>query len=166
LNGKAGVAADVRDRVQLVADALDYRPNRAAQNLAGGRSSVVGLVMRSQALVEDFYAASLIQAMASAADQHDEGLMLLMGGKEPGRAVANLLRDGLVDGVVVSSVASGEPWVEELLDAKIKTVMFGSHPTRTDLPKIEVENTEASRGRPTAPRRLSARSCPARIVGR
>ena len=143
LNGKPGVAADVRDRVRIVAESLNYRPNRAAKNLAGGRSSVVGLVLGSK-LPGDFYGASLLQAMAEAADNFDEGLMLLTTKREPSQAVRNMLRDGLVDGVAVSARTIGERWIEELLDAQVPTVLLGAHPERTDVPVVDVENLESS----------------------
>lgn len=144
LNQRAGVADDVRDRVRMVADSLNYRPNRAAQNLAGGRTRVVGLVLGSDQLQTDRYATSLVQAIAGAADHFDEGLMLLLGSQEPGRAVQNLLRDGLVDAVVVSAVALAENWVAELLDTDLAKVLIGSHPERATLHSVDVENRDSS----------------------
>ena len=100
--------------------------------------------MPSDELTLDPYGASLVQALAAAADVHDEGLMLMLARDEPNRAVRRTLLDGLVDGVVVSAVAIGAMWVEELLDAQVPTVLVGAHPTRTDVTTIEVENLEAS----------------------
>lgn len=144
LNGKEGVRPDVRDRVRLVAEALDYRPNRAAQNLAGGSASVIGLLLGSHDLRTDVYAASLLQALANAADSHDEGLMLLGDSLAPSVAVRNLISDGLVGGVIISAVALGEAWVEELLDAKVPTVLLGAHPRRSDVCVVDVENSDSS----------------------
>ncbi len=144
LNGREGVSDDVRERVAMIAKALDYRPNRAAKNLAGGRAGVVGLVLGSEELRADTYAVALVQSMARAADHHDEGLMLLMDSAEPNVAIRKLLADGLVDGVIVSAVAIGNRWVEELLDARIPTVLVGDHPRRTDVHVVDTENLESS----------------------
>ena len=144
LNGRDGVRDDVRERVEMIAQALGYRPNRAAKNLAGGRTSVIGLILGSHELQTDVYAASLVQAVARAADRHDEGLMLILDTKEPGIAVQHLLRDGLIDGVIVSAVAIGQRWVEQLLDARIPTVLVGAHPRRSDVNVIDVENRHSS----------------------
>ncbi|MGB3735409.1 MAG: LacI family DNA-binding transcriptional regulator [Ilumatobacter sp.] len=143
LNGRDGVRDDVRQRVRHVADTLGYRPNRAAKNLAGGRTSVIGLVMPSDELRLDRYAASLVQAVANAADRHDEGLMLLLAHDEASRKVADTIRDGLVDGVVVSAIAIGARWVDELIDAEVPTVLIGSHADRPDVHRVEVENHES-----------------------
>lgn len=144
LNGRSGVKPDVRERVRLVAKAIGYRPNRAAKNLAGGRTSVIGLVIGHEELVADPYAMHLVQEVARAADANDEGLMLLTDSKEPNEAVQNLLADGLVDGVIITAVAVGERWVEELIDADLPTVLVGAHPRRSDLPVVDVENRLSS----------------------
>ncbi len=145
LNGREGVRPEVRERVQIIADGLGYRPNRAAQNLAGGRASVFGLVLGAKELRADVYAASLLQAFVNEADAHDEGLMLIGDTKSPSVAVRNLIRDGLVGGVIISAVAIGERWVEELLDARIPTVLVGAHPRRSDVCVVDVENRQSSR---------------------
>ncbi len=140
LNGRAGVRYDVRTRVALVAEGLGYRPNRAAKNLAGGRTSVIGLVLAGNELVDDIYASALVQSVAKAANEFDEGLMLILDSAHPNESIRNLLRDGLVEGVIVSAVAVGERWVEDLLDAKMPTVLVGAHPRRADVPVVDVEN--------------------------
>lgn len=144
LNQRAGVRPEIRERVTHLAASLGYRPNRAARNLATGRSSVIGLVIPSADLRVDPYGAAMIHAVARAATEADQGLMLILDGEGPGRAVRHILRDGLIDGVIVSAVAAGEGWVEELLNAELPTVLIGSHPTRTDVDVVDVENELAS----------------------
>ncbi len=144
LNGRAGVRAEVRTRVSLVADGLGYRPNRAAKNLAGGRTSLMALVLGSHELTADPYAAAVVQSVARAAREADEGLMLLLDTQRPNESVANLVADGLVEGVIVSAAAADQRWVEELLDARMPTVLLGAHPTRLDVAVVEVENRTSS----------------------
>lgn len=144
LNGRSGVRDEVRTRVTLVAEGLGYRPNRAAKHLAGGRTSIIALVLTNDELIDDPYASAIVQSMAEAAREADEGLMLIMEGEDPNAAVRNLVADGLVEGVVISAVAAEMRWVEELLDATVPAVLLGSHPRRLDTPVVEVENLESS----------------------
>lgn len=144
LNGRSGVRMAVRQRVEHAAESLGYRPNRAARNLASGRASVIGLVLPSTELRDDPYAASVVHAVSRAADAADQGVLLLLATSAPGDKIRHTLRDGLIDGVIVSAVAAGEDWVEELLDAEIPTVLVGSHPRRTDVPVVNSENRLAS----------------------
>jgi LacI family transcriptional regulator len=144
LNRRGGVRPEIRERVTRLADSLGYRPNRAARNLATGRSSVIGLVVPSTDLRVDPYGAATIHAVARAANDADQGLMLVLDSDTPGQTVRHILRDGLIDGVVVSAVAAGEAWIEELLNAELPVVLIGNHPTRRDVDVVDVENEHAS----------------------
>ncbi len=144
LNGRPGVRDDVRRRVSEASDRLGFRPNRAARHLASGRSQVIGLVMPSAELRVDPYGASMTHAVGRAATRRDHGLMLHLAADEPGDTVHHILRDGLIDGLLISTVAFGHPWVEELVDARLPTVLIGTHPTRHDVSSIDVENLESS----------------------
>ncbi|MGE3590527.1 MAG: LacI family DNA-binding transcriptional regulator [Ilumatobacteraceae bacterium] len=144
LNGRPGVRADVRDRVLLAADRLGFRPNRAARNLASGRSSVIGLVIPTDEPRIDPYGAAITHAIGRATTARDLGLMLHLAADEPGDTVHHILRDGLIDGLLVSSVAIGRPWVDELFDTRLPTVLVGTHPTRSDIVGVDVENLESS----------------------
>lgn len=144
LNDRPGVKPGVRDRVLAAAAELGYRPNRSARNLASGLSSVIGLVIPTADLRVDPYGAALTHAVARAATTRDLGLMLHIAAQEPGETVHRILADGLIDGLLISVVAVGPAWVEELLDAPIPAVVIGSHPTRSDHVQVTVENVEAS----------------------
>lgn len=143
LNDRPGVRDDVRERVMEVADQLGFRPNRAARNLASGRSSVIGLIIPSSDLRIDPYGAAMTHAVSRAAVHRDLGLMLYLATDEPGRTVHHILRDGLIDGLLISTVAVGS-WVDELFDTSLPTVLIGTHPNRADVLGVDVENLESS----------------------
>ncbi len=144
LNGRPGVRDDVRRRVSEASDRLGFRPNRAACHLASGRSQVIGLVIPSAELRVDPYGASMTHAVGRAATRRDHGLMLHLAADEPGDTVHHILRDGLIDGLLISTVAFGHPWVEELVDARLPTILIGTHPTRHAVSGVDVENLESS----------------------
>ena len=144
INGQPGVRPDVRERVQRIADHVGFRPNRAAKQLASGRAEAVGLVLPSDDLRVDPYGASLTHAVGRAAARADLGLMLHLVPDEPGRTVHHILRDGLLAGLVISSVAVGRQWVDALLDSSMPTVLIGRHPDRDDLVTVDVENERSS----------------------
>ena len=143
LNGRPGVRDESRERVRRVAESLGFRPNRAARQLASGRSSVIGLILPTGDHV-DAYGAAILHAVGRAAAAADQGLMLHLAAREPARAVQHVLRDGLVDGVLVSSIGIGTRWIDELLAADLPTVLIGSHPFRDDVDAVDVENLESS----------------------
>jgi LacI family transcriptional regulator len=144
LNGRAGVRDDVRERVRRMADSMGFVASRAARHLASGRSSVIGLVIPSEDLRVDPYGASMMHAVGRAAHAADQGLMLHVATNGPGQTVQQIMRDGLVDGMLVSSVAVGTPWVDQLLDRDIACVLLGKHPSRDDIAAVDVENLASS----------------------
>jgi LacI family transcriptional regulator len=86
----------------------------------------------------------MTHAIGRAATRRDLGLMLHLALDEPGDTVHHILRDGLIDGLLLSSVAMGYPWVDKLLDTDLPTVLIGTHPFRTDIIGVDVENLESS----------------------
>lgn len=143
LNNRPGVRADVRERVNRIADHLGFRPNRAARNLASGLSSVIGFVIPSDNLRIDPYGAAMTDAVGRAAAALDLGLMLHLAVEEPGQTVHHILSDGLIDGLIISSVAVGS-WVDDLFDSALPTVLLGTHPVRDDVLSVDVENVESA----------------------
>lgn len=146
INNRPGVRDDVRERVNRIADHLGFRPNRAAKNLASGLSSVIGFVIPTADLRVDPYGAAMTHAVGRAGADRDLGLMLHLAADEPGQTVHHILRDGLIDGLVISSVAVGMAWVDELFDSSLPTVLVGTHPVRTDVVSVDVENVESAAG--------------------
>jgi DNA-binding LacI/PurR family transcriptional regulator len=129
----------------MIAAALDYRPNRAAQNLAGGPASIIGLVVGEREIVTRPYVSALIEAVAAAADRHDQALVLIMGANDPNHTVRETVGGGVVDGVIVSVIASGDRWIKQVLAAGIPSVMIGNPGTElTEVPIVDVENRNSS----------------------
>jgi LacI family transcriptional regulator len=143
INNRPGVRPDVRERVARVADNVGFRPNRAAKHLASGLSSVIGLVIPSVNLRVDPYGTAMTHAVGRAASALDLGLMLQLVADEPGATVQHILREGFLDGLLISSVAVGT-WVDELFDSPLPTVLIGTHPTRDDVLSVDVENVESA----------------------
>lgn len=144
INDRPGVKPDVRQKVLAAAEQLGFRPNRSARSLASGRSSVIGLVIPTADLRVDPYGAALTHAVGRAAARRDLALILQLADEQPGRTVQHILADGLLDGLLISAVAIGSAWVENLIDAPLPSVLIGAHPTRTDLTAVTVESVESS----------------------
>lgn len=144
LNGRSGVKPDVRTRVEMVANSIGYRPNRAAQRLAAGRSSVIALVMPSQSLQLDPYSSAIVQTVAQAAASQDQGLMVHLASEQPVAVTQRLIRDGQVDGVVLSALAIDEEWVKELSASGFPTVLIGYPFGHDDTICVDINNRVAS----------------------
>jgi LacI family transcriptional regulator len=140
LNGRTRVSPEVRARVTMIARSLGYRPNSAARTLVSGRSDIIGLVLPTGHIVNEPYEAHVLEAVATTATEAGQGMMLWLAAGEPSEAVRQGLRTGVADGLVISSVALGARWVEELLDGPHPCVLIGRHPERDDVPAVEIDN--------------------------
>lgn len=139
LNGRPGVRDDVRERVTGIADHLGFRPNRAARNLASGRSSIIGIIFPVDRLSLQPFCGAVLEHVAAEANRRDIGVMMHLTAEEPGDAVTDFVRDGLLDGVLIGTSAIGT-WADDLFDSAVPTVLVGSHPFRTDIASVDVEN--------------------------
>jgi LacI family transcriptional regulator len=140
LNGRARVAPDVRARVTMIARSLGYRPNLAARSLVSGRADIIGLVLPTGHIVDQPYEARVLEAVAEAATDAGQGVMLWLAAREPSAAVRDQFRAGVVDGLVISGVVLGAGWVEDLFDGPHPCVLLGRHPHRTDVTTVEIDN--------------------------
>ncbi len=70
--------------------------------------------------------------------------MLWLSHERPGGAVQDILRNGLIDGIVVSIVAQEDPWVTPLLDGLLPCALVGRHATR-DVSHATIDNVNGTR---------------------
>lgn len=129
----------------LIAESLGYQPNSAARSLVSGRANIIGLILPTGHIFNEPYEAHVLESVASEATEASQGVMLWLAAGEPNVTVRNELRRGVVDGVVISGVALGAAWVEDLLDGPHPCVVVGRHPTRTDLATVEIDNAGGAR---------------------
>lgn len=89
------------------------------------------------------YLAAVVSSVASACSAEDLALQLVLDTEPPGDDVLRGLRGSAVDGVIVSTIGAHIPWVEDLLDDRVPTVMLGRHPHRVDVPTVDTDGKAA-----------------------
>ncbi len=148
LNDDPEVSLETRERVRSLVAELNYQPNAAARGLAAGRTHVVGLVipMVVSTFFADPYFPLLIQGVSSVATAHDHSLMLWIVEPEFERqTVRQIMRNGLIDGVLMASHAMNDPVVDALLGGGLSLVLIGRHPSRDDVNYVDVDNEQSAR---------------------
>ncbi len=118
------LAPDLRERILAVAAELGYTgPDPAARRLRTGRSGVIGLLF-TEALSYAFTdpaAVGFLEGLAREAEA--EGTALLLVPSPPGADAAHAVRDAVVDGLCIYSMADDQPSVRAALDRGIPTVV-------------------------------------------
>ena len=108
-NGRIGVSAPTADRIRQIADELGYRPNTAAQQLAGKRSGVIAIVAHNW---KSFLAQRVLTWLHEVAEK--EGFRILatetLDNLEPIEQLLRDARSGWVDGVVYLAHNNESQW--------------------------------------------------------
>lgn len=160
INADINVKEETRQKVLKVIQGINFQPNLAARSLAMGRTNIIGLVIPAgvSVLFIDPYFPQFIQGVATACNMHAYSVMLWLAEPEyERRTISQILHNGLVDGVVVSSALMDDPITNSLYDSKMPFIQVGRHP-RLDINSVDVDNTRASREATTHLYRLGRKS--------
>jgi LacI family transcriptional regulator len=147
INDDPRVSAATREHVKGVVRQLNFQPNAAARGLASGRTMVLGVLLPQgvAALFSDPYFPILIQGMAMASSARDYAMMLWLA--EPANergTVHQMLRGGLIDGLIVSSVVLDDPVVPALVASGTPFLVVGRHPAYPEISYVDCDNQQGA----------------------
>ncbi|KPL79041.1 hypothetical protein ADN00_03895 [Ornatilinea apprima] len=148
INGEESVSERAREQVMNVIQNLNFQPNLAARGLAAGRTGVLSLVIPVGvgAIFTDPFFPQLIQNVSSACNALDYTVMLWLAEPEyERRMISKIMYNGLVDGVIVSSMVMDDPIVKALAQGKLPFVLIGRHPNNPKISYIDVDNRVGAR---------------------
>lgn len=143
INGNPNVSDQTRRKVLDLIQTIGFQPNLAARGLAVGRTHVLGLVIPTglTTIFSDPYFPLVIQGVASACNARGYSVMLWLAEPEYERkTISQVLYNGLIDGVIVSSMLMDDPLIEHLLESKRPFITIGRHPTNEHLNFVDVDN--------------------------
>jgi DNA-binding LacI/PurR family transcriptional regulator len=128
INGSPRVSAGARELVDRAVERLGYVPNRAARSLVMRRTDSIALVLRepSELVLADPYLAAIIVATSQALIGTGVQLVLVNAQNDREHArLADYVRSGHVDGVLLASMHADDPLPEILITAGVPTVVGG-----------------------------------------
>lgn len=143
INGDRNVNEQTRTKVQSLIKSIDFQPNLAARGLAAGHTKVIGLVIPTgvMAIFTDPYFPLVIQGVSAACNARGYSVMLWLAEPEyERRTISQILYNGLIDGVVVSSMLVNDPLIERLYESKRPFITIGRHPTNDQINYVDIDN--------------------------
>lgn len=142
LSGKPQVAASTRVRVLAAADELGYSPSKAAQSLALGRSSSIGVIAP---LADNPSIAERLDGFAArlAASDYDLSLFNVHSARERTDLVKELTNRERVGAIVFISLPPTPEEVEALAVAKVPAVVIDANVP--DLDCVYIDEGEGGR---------------------
>jgi LacI family transcriptional regulator len=142
LQGSRHVSAEKRVAVTAAADALRYRPNLMAQDLASGRSRTVGMVIPDSAC--SFWGRCIHGVEATLREAGYQMLLASADASEGEERALELLLAHQVDGLVLGGGAIAEERLDAIVgDLPVVAVFRG--PAGFESRRVMVDNREAAR---------------------
>ena len=147
INNDPNVKDETRQRVKLVIDRLNYRPNLAARRLAGGQVGVMGLLvpMAVSSLFSDPFFSYVIEGVCAASNLANYSIMLWLA--EPDyerRTIRQFLQTHIIDGAIIASMLIDDPLLEAMQDSDRPFVLIGRYPSNEKVSFIDVDNQAAA----------------------
>ncbi len=143
LNDDPNVNARTREKVQNILQSIHFQPNLAARGLAAGHTRVLGLVIPIgvSAIFSDPYFPLLIQGVSTACNTLHYSVMLWLAEPEYERkTITNIVNNGIVDGVIVSSTQMDDPLIDYLCESGRPFITVGRSSSREQMNYVDVDN--------------------------
>jgi LacI family transcriptional regulator len=148
INNHVSVRPTVRERVLQVIEETGYHPDPAARWLASQRSGILGLVVPRaiQFLFTDPYYPRIMQGISQTCNIHDYilSLFLFHTADDEEKIAMRVLRNKLVDGIIVSALPIGDPLTAQLQAYEIPFVMIGRPADPSTINFVDVDNVSGA----------------------
>ncbi|MBB5897473.1 DNA-binding LacI/PurR family transcriptional regulator [Kutzneria kofuensis] len=135
LSGKRSISPQTRRAVEQSIRKLGYHPHAGARSLATSRTNVLALVAP---LREDLTVMDFVAAVATAARNHDQDLLLLTKDEGPA-ALRRVISSAIADALIVMEVEAADPRVPTLLALDRPVVLIGAPDQPVDLSSVDLD---------------------------
>lgn len=148
VNGEPYVSAEARAAVESAIVEVGYVPNKAARNLKTRRSGAVALIVHEphSLFLEDPNIGAILLGTNSVLSQEDYQLVtLIIDSPRDSTRVADYLRGGSVDGVVIISARADDPIARTVIDMGLPAAFVGHPPGIDGIAYVGIDNIGAAR---------------------
>ena len=148
LNAERYVSAEARSAVEKAIEKVGYVRNTAARNLKTQRSHAIGMIVHephSLFLEDPNIGAILLGANSVLSDADYQLVSLVIDSDRDSDRVAQYLRGGFVDGVVIISARAGDPIARAVATIGIPAAFVGHPPDIDGISFVGIDNYAAAR---------------------
>ena len=147
LNGEPYVSDSAREAIEAAIAEVGYVRNMAARNLATQRTRAIGLIIHephSVFLEDPNIGAILLGTNERLSEDEYQLVCLIIGSDRDSIRVAEYLRGGFVDGVIIVSARENDPISIAVAQIGLPAVFVG-HPSLPDITYVGIDNRTAAR---------------------
>jgi DNA-binding LacI/PurR family transcriptional regulator len=139
VNESKPVLPETRARVEAAMVELDFRRNVLARALASRRTRIIALMYPAADHRLGISALRIITSAATTASERGYSLVLWTLSNDDASQVRELLRGGLVDGVVLMEVQLEDARVAELSESNIPFALIGRTDNSSTIPFVDID---------------------------
>lgn len=148
INGEPYVSPAAKAAVESAILEVGYVPNTAARNLKTRRSGAVALIVHEphSLFLEDPNIGAIVLGTNSVLSDADHQLVtLVIDSDRDSDRVADYLRGGFVDGVIIISARAKDPIGRAVTGMRMPAVFVGHPPGLDDIAYVGIDNLSAAR---------------------
>lgn len=140
LRDKEDISRETKDRILKVAKEMEYTANVPARVLAGGRSNTIGLIVADNS---NPYFAKLILGVDEIAKKNKFGVILYNTSEDPELEIQGyrMLSEKRVDGLIITSIRSGEAPLISLQEKGVPFVLLNRYIENFNTDWVKSDNT-------------------------
>ncbi len=144
VNGKGYVSAQTRERVMQAMTRIGYTVNRQARVLAGGRTQVIGLLVRD---LDTSYIGEILKGIEEvlAAASYDLMLYTTHHRRTRESVFVNSLANGMTDGLLMILPLAPEAYVDSIRRRGIPFVLIDHEGFDAHTPSVSAANRQGAR---------------------
>ncbi|MCO5081948.1 MAG: LacI family transcriptional regulator [Rhizobiaceae bacterium] len=135
------IGLETRKRVQLVANQVGYRPNRAGVRLRTGKTNVISLVLDTQEQVGGFVS-DIIYGISEQLAQSPYHLIVTPYSRDndPMQPIRYVVETGSADGIIISRTQPDDPRVRYMIERRFPFATHGRTAMNVEHPYHDFDN--------------------------
>ena len=137
MNGSRPISEATKRRVRRAMEELGYVPNVSARSLAGGRTGIIGVMVRLNNAQMAELRPFLVTIMHEVRQRGCN--VMLLPAEEGVDGLRSIVRQGILDGVLIFDIAWHDDRLPEVKQLGIPTVLIGSTEDSHGLPCVDVD---------------------------
>jgi LacI family transcriptional regulator len=147
LNGKekeGRIGGEMSERIRQKAKEMNYQPNTLARGLRIGKSSTIGLIVAD---ISNLFFASLAFHIQEEVEKFGYTVIITNTNESDQKMekMMSVLKNRLVDGLIVVPTEHGEPLIQNLVDNDFPTVLVDRYYADIHVASVIVDNYNASK---------------------
>ncbi len=148
LNGYPDVSEETREKIKKIAEELNYSPNSIARGLVTNKTHTVGLVV-SELIKPGAYHPFFLEILAGIKaglrkDKYDLILYTVDPTSQDVTPYEKLCNDRKVDGAIVEGLKLSDPYIEEIKNTEIPTVLIDIPILNDKVGYVSSDNVQAA----------------------